>query len=65
MGLYGRSLGDCVARSFPLMEVDPIRHIIEGSNVFQQDVKAQPVLQVIQFEVGPDCSSIGSNTCIE
>ncbi len=23
-GLYGRSPGDCVARSFPLMEVDPI-----------------------------------------
>jgi len=25
-GLYGRSLGDCVARSFPLMEVDPERY---------------------------------------
>ncbi len=24
-GLYGRSLGDCVARSFPLMEVDPFK----------------------------------------
>ena len=24
VGLYGRSLGDCVARPFPLMDVDPL-----------------------------------------
>ncbi len=30
VGLYGRSLGDCVARSFPLMEVDPERYEKKG-----------------------------------
>src|SRR6266568_4429302 len=31
VGLYGRSLGDCVARSLPLMEVDPSRFSISPS----------------------------------
>jgi len=28
MGLYGRNLGDCVARSFPLMDIVPIIRMV-------------------------------------
>src|SRR5260370_866258 len=36
-------------------------HILLKHIATFNDVQALPVLQVIQFEVRPDCSSIGSN----
>ena len=42
VGLYGRSLGDCVARSLPLMEVDPSRFSISPSFLRRASTRNTP-----------------------